>query len=80
MGRSLLYPAFRSAQDEQVSFEIIAQHVFGARYSSPYSVRRACAGSRRLARQAGKIQAHAAAVARTRTTVEKTLQSKGLMP
>ncbi len=48
--------------------------------SSPYSVRRACAGSSCVARQAGMAQATAAVRARTTTTVEKTLQSKGLMP
>jgi hypothetical protein len=45
-----------------------------------YSVRRACAGSSWLARHAGMMQAHAAVMARTRTTALKTLQSKGLMP
>jgi hypothetical protein len=45
-----------------------------------YSARRACAGSRRVARQAGRAQAEAAAIARTSTTSVKTLQSKGLMP
>ena len=45
-----------------------------------YSERRAWAGSRRVARHAGRMQAPAAVRARTMTTVVKTLQSNGLMP
>jgi hypothetical protein len=46
----------------------------------PYSVRKACIGSRREARQAGKMQANKAIKRRVRITVPITAGSVGLVP
>ena len=46
----------------------------------PYSVRKACIGSRREARQAGKMQANEATKRRVRVTAPITAGSVGLVP
>jgi NAD(P)-dependent dehydrogenase (short-subunit alcohol dehydrogenase family) len=46
----------------------------------PYSVRKACIGSRREARQAGKMQANEATKRRVRITAPITAGSVGLVP
>ena len=46
----------------------------------PYSVRKACIGSRREARQAGKMQANKALKRRVRITAPITAGSVGLVP